>query len=297
MASKVILIRIPPEMEGRLKQDRLELLLRRGIEALSGVGWKKFVRRVFGTSARVGLKVNCLGAPGIPTNPSVAYAFASLLISAGLSEEKVIIWDRQNRELKSGGYRLNYASSGFRCYGTDTLGVGYERELLIHGEVGSLPSKILTKHCDLQVSLPVLKDHLLAGYTGSMKNFFGAIHNPNKYHMDGCRPFVTDLFSAPEVRNRVVFTVLDGTYVQYNGGPSFDPRWKSWEGVILLSLDPVAVDYVGYEILEKLRKRNGLPSLKDEKRYPAYIFDAASPDYDLGCAGEEEVVVEEVTGA
>ncbi|RMG58227.1 MAG: DUF362 domain-containing protein [Deltaproteobacteria bacterium] len=294
MPSRVVLIRACPRDATPTRGD-IASALKRGIEAYAGRSWKTFLRGLFGRRVRLGLKVNCLGAPGIPTSPAVAHAVAEVMSGAGIPEENLVIWDRQNRELKAAGYRLNYSSSGVRCYGTDTYGVGYERDLLIHGEVGSLLSKIFTRHTDLTVSLPVLKDHILAGYTGTMKNFFGVIHNPNKYHMDNCRPFVTDLFSAPGVGEKVPFTVLDATKVQFHGGPSYNPRFVRREGILLIGEDPVAVDYAGYTLLEKVRKDAGLPPLKEEKREPLYIFDAASPPYSLGNAGEEGVVVEEVT--
>lgn len=266
----------------------------RGLEILSGRGWKKYLASLFGKRARVSLKVNCLGVPGIPTTHTLVYGVASLLVEAGIAESNIIIWDRQNDELSQAGYKRNFGSPGIRCFGTDTVGVGYDNELLVNGEVGSLPSRVITKMSDFVISIPVLKDHILCGYTGTMKNFFGAINNPNKYHMNNCNPYILDLFSAPAIKNRVVLSVLDGSFIQFNGGPSFNPRWKEEGRLLLFSEDPVSLDFAGYMELERLRRVKGLASLKEEKRFPRYIFDASGAPYHLGVSGDRVEQVEEV---
>ena len=53
------------------------------------------------------------------------------------------------------------------------------------------------------INLPVLKDHDGAGVTIALKNMYGAIHNPNKYHPNGCDPYVADLNMLPEIRSRM----------------------------------------------------------------------------------------------
>jgi cell fate (sporulation/competence/biofilm development) regulator YmcA (YheA/YmcA/DUF963 family) len=40
---------------------------------------------------------------------------------------------------------------------------------------------------------------------------------------------------------------------------------------LIFSLDPVAADYTGWQVIENLRAKKGLPSLKEEKREPCYL--------------------------
>lgn len=297
MGSRVVEISVKsPKKAASFDPRDMSVALKRGLEMLSGMGWKQYLASRFGKRAKVSLKVNCLGVPGIQTRKAVAYGIAGLLVQAGLSESNVTVWDRQNDELVRAGFRLNYSSPGVRCFGTDTYGVGYESELMVNGEVGSLLSRILTRMSDFVISIPVLKDHILCGYTGTMKNFFGAINNPNKYHMNGCTPYILDLFSAPVIKNRVVLSILDGTFVQCNGGPSYNARWREEGRVLYISEDPVSLDQAGYEKLEELRRSKGLLPLREEKRFPQYIFDAAIPPYELGVAGERVETVREVVG-
>jgi ABC-type dipeptide/oligopeptide/nickel transport system permease subunit len=44
------------------------------------------------------------------------------LRSAGIPEERVIVWDRTSRELQRAGYPLNTSGRGLRVFGTDELG-------------------------------------------------------------------------------------------------------------------------------------------------------------------------------
>lgn len=294
VGSRVVEITMVGQREGEsYRQEQMSAAVRRGLEILSGKSWRDYLAGIFGKRTRVSIKVNCLGIPGIPTRPELAYGFADVLVGAGMRKSDIIIWDRENDELRKGGYRMNFSASGVRCFGTDTLGVGYDRDLLVSGEVGSLPSRILTRMSDIIISMPVLKDHILAGYTGTMKNFFGAINNPNKYHMNNCSPYILDLFSSPEIKNRVPLSVLDGTFIQYHGGPSFNPRFRVEGRVLYLSEDPVAIDYAGYRKLEETRAARGLASLAEEKRFPQYILDGSKEPYRLGAAGEEVKIVKE----
>ncbi|MFQ6110313.1 MAG: hypothetical protein ACE5L7_12250, partial [Candidatus Aminicenantales bacterium] len=54
-------------------------------------------------------------------------------------------------------------------------------------------------------------------------------------------------------------------------------------------VDPVAVDSVGWKIIEDLRARKGLPSLKEEDREPAYLKTAQKMG--LGIAEWEKIQV------
>jgi uncharacterized protein (DUF362 family) len=117
----------------------------------------------------------------------------------------------------------------------------------------------------------VLKDHGLAGVTAGMKNYFGAIHNPNKYHDFNCDPFVAEIFDHRLIKSKHRLSILDAMTIQYHRGPSYHATWAENYNALIFSLDPVAADRVGWNIIEILRAKNGLPSLKEEKRPPMYL--------------------------
>jgi len=236
--------------------------------------WRQFVR----PGEVVGLKVNCLAGRGCSTNSALVDAICERLQQAGVKD--IVIWDRLNSDLESAQFRINEKEKGIRCFGNDTL--GYEDELAIQGSIGSLLSKTLTQVCDAVINLPMLKDHSIAGVTMALKNSFGAIHNPNKYHPQGGNPYIADVNMIPQIRRKIRLHICDATTAQYEGGPSFMPQWTWPYNGVLVSLDPVALDYTGWQIIERKRAEKGMKSLKEMKREPAYIATAADANHRLG---------------
>lgn len=249
---------------------------------------------LFRPGERVGIKINTIGGRALSTRPEVAQGLARRLMVEGLADKDIFIWDRTTRELREAGYSPQAGRSGVRVFGTDTDGVGYGPELVAHLGVGSLFSRILTEFVTASVSLAILKDHGLAGVTAGMKNYFGAIHNPNKYHDHGCDPHVAEVFDAPPVRSRHRLTVLDALLVQFHKGPSYHPRWAARYGGLVFGLDPVAVDRTGWDIIEGLRAGTGLPSLEEEGRAPGYLRTAERMGLGTADRAGIETIEEEV---
>ena len=251
---------------------RVDAMFGRGLALVTGVDdVRAGLRKSFDPGERVGIKINTIGGRKISTRPEVSLSLAGWLTRAGLAEKNILIWDRTNRELKEAGYKLSDSRQGLKVFGTDTAGAGYETEVVSHLNVGSLFSTIQTNFVTGSISLAILKDHGLAGVTASLKNYFGAIHNPNKYHDHHCDPYVAELFDTEAVKNKHRLSVIDALVVQYHRGPSFHPQWADPTGVLIFSADPVAADATAWRLLESLRARKGLPSLKEEGREPVYL--------------------------
>ncbi len=249
-------------------------MLRRGLALLAGESDEaRAVPAFFRPGDRVGIKVNTIGGKALSTGPDVALPLADCLARGGVAAEDIIIWDRTNRELREAGFTLSPRRAP-RIFGTDAEGVGYGRELVAHLNIGSLFSRIQTDLISASISLAVLKDHGLAGITAGMKNYFGAIHNPNKYHDARCDPFVAEVFDAPPIKTKHRLTILDALVVQCHRGPSYHARWAEPFGGLVFSTDPVAADSVGRTIVDRIRAAKGLPSLEEEGREPLYLTTA-----------------------
>jgi len=262
----------------------------RGLSLLAGqAGAAESLRTMFAPSDRIGIKINAIAGRELTTGPAVALPFARLFGRLGIADRDVVLWDRTNRELRAAGYSLNAAGSGFRVLGTDTAGLGYEDEPLAHRGIASRFSAVLTSLVTASVSFAILKDHGLAGVTAGMKNYFGAIHNPNKYHDDRCDPAVAEVFDAPPVRTRHRLTILDALVVQCHRGPSYHAAWAEPLETLVFGTDPVAVDAVGLRIVERLRKAKGLPTLEEDGRPASYIRTAEA--LGLGRAAEADIRV------
>jgi len=232
-------------------------------------------RSLFRPSDRVGIKVNTLG---LSTQPAVVDAIAAGLLQAGLAAENIIIWDRFDTELTAAGFRLNKSKRGVQCRGTDAerYGSGYQDEIESSGRIGSCFSKIVAEEVDTLICVPALKDHNLAGVSLGMKNFYGAIHNPNKYHDHNCDPYVADVVSHRFIARKWRLTVCDGTRAQYNAGPALHPGFAWPFGGLIVGSDFVAADAVAADLLETQRKTKGLKSLAEDKRPPKHIATAAA---------------------
>lgn len=253
------------------------------------IAWKK----LFKPNDTVGIKVNCI-APWVSSRPQLAWAIADSLILAGVPADQIIIWDREDRELVSAGYALNIDSPGVKCYGTKPR-IGYGKELIVTGSVGSRFSKIISRQCTATVNVPVLKDHNIAGLTLSLKNYFGIIENPNKFHGNNCDPYVADLNLAPHIREKNKLIICDAITALYEGGPTdTKPRYMWNYNGLIIGTDSVAVDQIGLMLLEEKRASEGLPSLATVGRPAKYVTTASDPDHLLGVNDPEKIRVIEI---
>jgi hypothetical protein len=230
-------------------------------------------RSLFSPRESIGIKLSCLPGKPLSSSHGLVMAIVQGLKTAGVSEDNIYIWERTNREMERAGFGIS--GSGLKIEGTDAyLGDGYSDDIEVAGSVGTRFSRIMVK-VDALINVPVLKDHDLAGVSISMKNFYGAIYNPNKFHLNNCDPYVAELCTHPMIKDKLRLIVCDASRVQVNNGPAFYPQY-AWEyGGILVSRDPVALDYIGWQIIEERRKEIGLKSLKAVGREPKYILTAA----------------------
>ena len=272
---------------------RMLALLDRAMQTLfdrdhASEAWSRLVR----PGDKVGVKVNALGGRGLSSNLQLVEAICERLQQAGTKAGDIVVWDRDTDELERSGFHLSMGGNGVQCFGTDR--VDYEQDLVAYGIVGSRLSRILTQRCNVLINVPVLKDHDGAGVTIALKNMYGVIHNPNKYHPNGCNPYIADLNMLPEVRSRMRLTLCDATTAQYEGGPAYKPEYSWKRNALLVSQDPVALDYTGWQIIERKRAEKGLKTLEAEGRAPHYIATAADAEHRLGTNDPGRITLVEV---
>ena len=265
-----------------------------GIAALTGLAGADGWASIFRPGDRVAIKLNCLSGARLAPRRGLVDAIVGGLLSAGVREDAIVLFDRTSRELERAGFAVRTEPGALRCFGTDALkGGGYGSDVLEHRSIGSLFSRILTDHATALINVGVCKDHDLAGVSAGGKNLYGVIHNPNRYHANTCDPFVADLLDHPAVRGKLRLTVVDAETIQCHGGPAYNPSYATRAGRILLSRDPVAVDRIAWEMVEAERARRGLPTLAEEQREPKWIATAGA--LGLGAAERERIDLREVT--
>lgn len=256
--------------------QRVTELVNRSICALVGVAsTAEAFRALFDPADVVAIKPNCLAGPGLSTSPAVVEALVRGLRSIGVEHRNIYIWERTSAELERVGYSLNrYSDTAPKCFGNDEG--GFEKNLEFSGEVGSLWSSVLAGRATALINVPVLKDHDLAGVGCGMKNMFGAIHNPNRYHDNNCDPFVADVSNHPHVRDKLRLVLADALTAQYHGGPARVLAHQWQPASILASTDPVALDRIAQKLIEEQRAVHGMATLSESKRPPRWLETAAA---------------------
>jgi uncharacterized protein (DUF362 family) len=278
--SRVIAARDPLALTAaELDHDHVLAMLDRAAMSLAGISdsteaWRKIIApdnpgRL--NTTKVAIKVNALAGKRMSTHPTLAMAVARKVLDAGVRDGNVLVWDRSDRELTSAGYYINQ-SGPIKVLGNEHM--GFSDRLYSHRSIGSRFTKILTDWATDLINIPVLKDHGVVGVSGGMKNLYATVHNPFKYHPNVGDPYVADLSDVDLIRDKLRLVIADAFQAQYHGGPPYQKRWTWDENAIFVSTDPVAIDRIGWSIIESKRQENGLPTLAAEKREPVYIFSA-----------------------
>jgi len=211
----------------------------------------------------IAIKVNTI-AKAIPSHPEVVAAIVAGLTRMGVPENNIIVYDRKYLKntaysgLSVSGYTYNTGPVGVRCFETEEEGWGYDQDnpVNILGQRRTL-SSILTR-CDHLINVPVLKVHLDPyGVTLSLKNHYGSVDRPEALHGNFATACAT-LNAQKPIRNKTRLIVTDALFGFWGSRAVFVPDFAP--NSIIVSVDPVAVDFVGTEMLNQERtRRNQAP--------------------------------------
>jgi uncharacterized protein (DUF362 family) len=234
----------------------------------------------------VGIKVNCLAGRNLSPRVELVEALVDLVASAGVDRRRIIVFERSSRELRKAGFTVRREGPPYLCFGTDN---DYDELPEDSGSIGSCFARLVSTRCTALISFGVVKDHDLSGVSAGMKNWYGVIHNPNKYHDNGCDPYIADVASHRFIRDKLRLTVLDGVVAQFHGGPAYRPGSTFELGRVAASTDPVAADLWAWQAIEAERAARGLPTLEAAGRPVRYLATAAG--FGLGVGDPERLKV------
>jgi hypothetical protein len=139
-------------------------------------------------------------------------------------------------------------------------------------------SLIVSQMVDKFISIPVLKDHRSSGVTLALKNLsHGLVNNvcrshiiyPKRKHaghggtLNQCGTFIPAIASLPTIRAKAVLHILDALVGTWEGGPQTSNKtFATWNySSLLFATDPVALDHVGWEIIDQKRLAEGWPGV------------------------------------
>jgi hypothetical protein len=266
---------------GRLLPDAVREMVDAGMAALAGredpsAAWSS----LFSPDERVAIKVNAIGSSSFWTHVPLVLAVVASLEEIGLAGEQIVIFDRQTHELEYAGFTINRDGPGVRCYGTDGA---YTRSWsLLEREIGV--SDVLLS-CDALINIPLLKAHGTSGMSFALKNHYGTFDRPARYHAS-IDQALGALNALPPIADRTRLTIGDALDICTRG-------WHSAvEGdAVLLSLDPVAHDALGAQMLaEAVEAEGGNSTVR--QRTASWL--AHATQLGLGVAVPEDIDVVEI---
>ena len=292
---RVVVVRTRKALTDGYDADRgaLRTMLEAGLLALSGQkDASAALARYFRPGERVGLKVNGLAGRNAATHVELVDELSVLLGKANIEGRNQIVFDRFARDLTASGFAAQPRAGGYRCIGNDEA--GHEEDLAQMPSSASRLSRVLTTQVDGVLNLPILKQHMLAGMTGALKNNFGCIHNPNKMHIDHCDPYIAEVNAVPEIRGKQRLVIMDALRPVLDNGPSYQPGMAEVANVMLFATDLVAVDTVALGILEELRAKRELPTLAKAGMAPTYLLTASKMGLGVSDRAGIDIVTVEV---
>ena len=159
---------------------------------------------------------------------------------------------------------------------------------------------ITTKYCrtfmaaTAVIDVGLIKDHSICGYTGALKNMtHGNINNPEAHHAHYANPQIAMLYAHPIMTSRARLHIADGFRLMYNGGPLFkDTNAVIPHGAVYASTDPVALDAIGSDTVDRERKNHKMRTLAEVGRASKYIQTAG--DLGLGVAHLDKIRLDSV---
>jgi uncharacterized protein (DUF362 family) len=279
-------------------------MFRRGMPELTGAPDPKAAwTALFEPGDVVGIKVNPVGMPHVISAPEVLREIIAGLRLAGVKANDIVVYDRYRAQFFKAGFDKWLpegvrTSSATKDYETVQQAIeGYdpdhymEMALVLPGQdISNLTARrsfaanFITKEVNKLVNLCVLKDHQSAGITIALKNLsHGLVNKVNRRHstrtLNACGAFIPAVVSMPVIRNKTVLHVLDGIKALYHGGPSARPQFVWEHKTMYFATDPVALDRIGWEVIDAKRVEVGKPILVEDKPDRFSTFTHRQPEH------------------
>ena len=226
----------------------------------TGAAFGKFIKK----TDKVGIKINVLGGKFASSMKEVVMPIVEGVKAAGVPEENIMIFDQFGGNMRGARYKWQEKPGKLRVINHAVMGYQDEYTKTEGGGKGKLAKTLLW--CTAIINVPVLKDHDLAGITCAMKNMvFGCVERPPMMHTQ----FATALphFYAHEaIRGRVKLTIADGSFCLFDQGPKNNPKANVPHECVYATTDPVAMDAICEEVVEKYRASKNMRTLKAVRR-------------------------------
>jgi len=289
-------------------------MVTRGLATLTGkpapiAAW----RSLLSTQDIVGIKVFSAPGPNSGTRVAVAAAVVEGLLAAQIPAEHIIVWDKQETDLRRSGFFDLVARFHVRVEGS--VAAGYDEKTfydpdepilgqLVYGDsefgrtgdaigrksyVSTLVSKGMTKI----INIPPLLNHYRAGVCGNLYSLtMGSVDNTLRFEArtDRLAKAVPEIYALPAIGDRVVLNIVDALVCQYEGEHTIRLHDSVALNELRFSTDPVALDVLSLQELERQRQAARIPPVTTNR---FELFSIAS-ELVLGVSDPANIQVERI---
>ncbi len=263
--------------DGRIDYQVIESLLSDAVAASVGVeevgdAWDLLLT----PGDRVGIQID---EAGIQPHAPLLEALVRQIMDRGVPMRNIIIYAGEESALFRAGYDISGRTPGVRVMGTDSH--GFRRGL----------SRIALNECTKIVNVSRLRVDERIGMYGALANCLAVVPYADRERMMRNPDQLPEAAARPTMKRKVVLHVVDALSpgFRFRDGGRYD-TW-AYNGV-LASVDPVAVDVVGRQILEaKLAEESEGGNAAGLE--VGYLVRAAE-HYRLGVVDQEEIELVEI---
>ena len=262
--------------------ERLRPMVEHGLRTLAGktsvaAAWLSLIS----TQDIVGLKVYCGPGSASGTRPAVVAAVIESLLKAHIATNHIIVWDRRLVDLKNSGFDELAARYGvlMEACSADSYDpkVFYENSLLGRLMWGdshfgnesetvarkSFVSTLVSKRITKIVNITPMLNHHTAGVCGNLYSLaMGSVDNTARFESDYSRlaTAVPEIYALPALGDHVVLNIVDALICQYQGEQTTLLHYSTVLNQLRFSKDPVALDLLSIQELDKQRRAAGISS-------------------------------------
>lgn len=256
---------------------------------------------------KVLVKVNGIARENMSTNKELVIPFVEALVAAGVPANQITLLEQYGGFFTAtritpaalpAGVQIAIHQNG-KIKGPDgdkeNPAMVAMPERLIPGTGTRTKFVRPLTECTAAFNFALVKDHSICGFTGALKNMtHGCSINPHDFHVHNASPQIALMYAQDVIKSRVRLAILDGFKVMANGGPLWKmPQHVKPHEAVYASTDPVALDTIGWEVVEKYRAELGLKTLAEDRRAPLYIKTAG--ELGLGIADRARIQLKEIT--
>lgn len=275
-ASRVTVVRgLDPGSGGSLLVS-MRAALSLGVGALFGTASKTAWGKLLAAGTPVSVKVDAI-SPIASTSDELIIALAEKLFDHLIQPWDISIWDRSAADVKRRAFNLRSRRGRLEVHSTEKSNLPDARRAGYDSSLGYSPpwlggspqssdfTKLFSPRPSILINLPAAKHHPLVGIDGALLSLaLRSVSNTKRFHSsaENLAQAVAEIWRLEPLRTHAL-TIMDATEIVFNGGPVGLPGWSAREGALIISTDPVAVDKVALDLIERRRIAMSLTSCKE----------------------------------